>query len=85
MLSSYLELQWTLKTEKMGQWNTVPSTLCWLWLSYLLWFSVDCELAKPPNVFMLSVDDMNDWISILRTRHVNASTPNLEKYGVSTV
>ena len=37
------------------------------------------EAAKHPNVLMISVDDMNDWTSVLGGYGGKVHTPNLER------
>ena len=37
------------------------------------------KVAQPPNVLMICVDDLNDWIGVMGG-HPNAITPNMDKY-----
>lgn len=50
--------------------------LCFLGLS--LWGCEPKTTNPPPNVLMISIDDLNDWVGVL-SEHPNAITPNIDR------
>jgi len=44
----------------------------------LVWFTTSLAVAKQPNVLLISIDDLNDWVGCLEG-HPQAKTPNIDR------
>lgn len=62
-----------MKTE-----NRTPFLKSWLWILLITLACGSLVSAKRPNVLFLSVDDMNDWLTLFDENHP-IQTPNLER------
>ena len=51
----------------------------WLFIMVGVLLTHPLVAAKRPNVLMISVDDMNDWTSVLGGYGGKVHTPNLER------
>ena len=58
--------------------KTMNSILALVFLSMLLSCQANDQKNTSPNVLMISVDDLNDWIGILGA-HPDVKTPNIDR------
>ena len=52
-------------------------------LLFLVAFS-NTNISNHPNILMISVDDLNDWVGIYEG-HPNSHTPNIDQLGLNAV
>ena len=58
--------------------KTINSILTLAFLNIQLSCQVSDQKNTPPNVLMISIDDLNDWIGILGA-HPDVKTPNIDR------
>ena len=58
--------------------KTINSILTLVFLNIQLSCQVSDQKNTPPNVLMISIDDLNDWIGILGA-HPDVKTPNIDR------